>query len=240
MSLFRRLILAWALALGASQAFAGIPVLDASNLANSVKQVLAWGEQKKQMLQQYQQLVQTYNQAVSTYNSLNGIRGMADLVNNPHVRRYLPDEWNQAVNLLDNPGGYSSLQGSINAIRAAAKVMGVEETGLDPNSPAARAFVSGQTQAAMNRAMSEEAYRHASERITAIQTLIDKVNDAPHQKDIQDLQARIQAEQAMVQNEMVKLMTLAQLQAAQRDIQAQQAREIAMKSTKSATGPARF
>jgi type IV secretion system protein VirB5 len=62
----------------------------------------------------------------------------------------------------------------------------------------------------------------------------------PDQKDVADLQARIQAEQAMVQNESVKLALMAQLQQAQRDIAAQQAREISMKSTKSATGVARF
>jgi type IV secretion system protein VirB5 len=92
----------------------------------------------------------------------------------------------------------------------------------------------------MNRALSEEGFSQASDRITAIQSLIDKVNGAPEQKDVLDLQARIQAEQAMVQNESVKLALMSQLQQAQRDIQAQQAREIFIQSGKSATGPVRF
>lgn len=219
---------------------AGIPVIDAANLANSVQQVVAWGEQYTQMAQQYQQLVQQYNQAVQQYNSLNGIRGMANLVNNPEVRRYLPNEWSQAMNIMSNPGGYTNLQSSMNNIKSATRVMGIEQTNLDPNSAAGRAFVGSQNQAAMNRAMGEEGFRQASERITAIQTLIDKVNGAPDQKDVLDLQARIQAEQAMVQNESVKLALMSQLQQAQRDIQAQQAREISMKSTKAAAGVSRF
>jgi type IV secretion system protein VirB5 len=232
--LFR--VFAMALVLfGAGQAKAGIPVIDAANLANSIKQVIAWGEQYTQMAQQYQQLVQQYNQAVTTYNSMSGIRGMADLVNNVALRRYLPNEWGQAMNLLDSPGGYTNLQSSINSIKGAVQIVGIEETNLDPNSAAGRAFVGRQNQAATNRALSEEGFKQASDRIEAIQTLIDKVNGVPDQKDVADLQARIQAEQAMVQNESVKLALMAQLQQAQRDIAAQQAREISMKSTKSAT-----
>jgi type IV secretion system protein VirB5 len=225
---------------GGTPARAGVPVIDVANLANSLQQVLAWAEQYQQMYQQYQQLVQQYNQAVSTFNSLNGIRGMADLVNNPALRKYLPNEWGQTMDLINNPNGYSNLQSSVNSLKAGMKVWGLDQTNLNANSSAGRAFVGSQNQVAMNRALGEEGYKQASERITAIQTLVDKVNAAPEQKDVLDLQARIQAEQAMVQNENVKLALLSQLQQAQRDLQAQQAREISMQSTKSAAGVIRF
>ncbi|MBN8489063.1 MAG: P-type DNA transfer protein VirB5 [Burkholderiales bacterium] len=216
---------------------AGIPVIDNANLQNSMQQVIAWGSQYAQMAQQYQQLVQQYNQAVSTFNSLNGVRGMADLVNTPALRRYLPNEWSEAMNLLQSPGGYTNLQGSINALRAANRIAGIEDTTLNPNSAAGRAMVGAQNQTALNRALGEEGYKQASERIAAIQTLIDKVNGAPEQKDVLDLQARIQSEQAMVQNESVKLALMAQLQQAQRDIQAQQAREVSIKALRGSPPP---
>lgn len=239
----KRLLRFFAMALvlfGASQARAGIPVIDAANLANSIQQVIAWGQQYGQMAQQYQQLVQQYNQAVTTYNSISGVRGMADLVNNPALRRYMPNEWNQAMNLISSAGGYTSLQSSANSIKSAAQIVGIGETGLSPTSAAGRAFQGAQNQAATNRALSEEGFKQASERITAIQTLIDRVNGVPDAKDVADLQARIQGEQAMLQNETIKLQLLAQLQQGQRDIQAQQAREISMKSTKAAAGVSRF
>ncbi|UVW30683.1 P-type DNA transfer protein VirB5 [Massilia sp. H6] len=233
--------LATALVLGAaSQAQAGIPVIDAASLAQSVQQVLAWGKQYAQMGQQYTQLVNSYNQAVTTHNSLNGSRGMESLVNNPAVRRYLPNEWNQTMNLLNSPGGYTGLQGKINGIRAAAQITGIGDTSLDPASAAGKAFVGAQNQVAMNRALSEEGYKQASDRITSIQSLIDKIGDAPEAKDVADLQARIQAEQVMVQNELVKLHLMAQLQQAQRDIMTQQAREISMKGAKGPGGIPRF
>ena len=218
----------------------GIPVIDVANLANSVQQVAAWGQQYQQMVQQITSLEQQYQKAVQQFQSLNGIRGMADLVNNPLLRRYLPDDWNTTMNLLSSPGAYSGLSGSISAIRQAAQITSLASTGLSSSSSVGQAFIGSQTQAAMNRALGEAGFSAASDRITAIQTLLDKVNGAPDQKDILDLQARIQAEQAMVQNENVKLALMTQLQQAQRDIQGQQSRELLMNSSKSATGVPRF
>ena len=228
-----------ALAFG-SQAHAGIPVIDGANLANSVQQVIAWGKQYTQMVKQITQLQDQITQAQQTFNSLNGIRGMAGLVNNPALRTYLPPDWNQAMNVISHPAAYAGLSGSVTAIRDAAKLLDIASTNIDPASDTGRAFQAAQNQAATNRALGEAGYKAASDRISTIQVLLDKVNDAPDQKDILDLQARIQAEQAMVQNENVKLAVMAQLQQAQRDIQDQQSREIIMKSTRSPTGVARF
>jgi type IV secretion system protein VirB5 len=201
-------------------AFAGIPVIDASNLAQQVQQVIAWGKQFEQMEQQFNQLQQQYN-------SLNGVRGMASLVNNPALRNYLPEEFQDLLSGNNLPAGIS---GSISAIRDAAQLLNVNDTGLSVTSDAAHAFIGAQNQNALNRAVGEEGYRQASQRFDAIQQLLDKVNAAPEQKDILDLQARIQAEEVMVQNEQVKLKTITYLAQAQRDIQQQQAREMSMKA----------
>lgn len=237
--LIRIFLMALAL-FGAGQTRAGIPVLDASNLINTGLQVQAWAQQAQQMVQQYQQLQNQYNQAVQTYNSLSGVRGIQDLVNNPALRRYLPNEWNQAMNLLTNPGSYTQLRTNVNNIKSAAEFMNIEDTALDAASDAGRSFVASQNQVALNRALSEEGYKQASDRIASIQTLIARLGSTPDAKDVADLQARIQGEQAMVQNEMVKLNALAQLQQAQRDIQLQRSREIIMRATKSSTGVPRF
>ena len=235
-------ILALALSIFAgSQAQAGIPVIDAANLLNTAQQVIAWGQQYKQMVDQISQLEAQVTQAKATFNSLNGVRGMASLVNDPALRTYLPADWNQTLSLMSKPGAaYKDLSGSISSIKSAAKIQGLGDTGLGSSTDAGRAFVGAQNQAAINRGLGEAGYAAASNRIAAIQTLLDKVNAAPDQKDILDLQARIQAEAVMVQNENTKLAVLAQLQQAQRDLGIQQAREISMKASKAASGPARF
>ncbi|MDD5365965.1 MAG: P-type DNA transfer protein VirB5 [Gallionellaceae bacterium] len=203
-------------------AHAGIPVIDASNLAQQIQQVVAWGQQAQQMIQQLEKMKQQYD-------NLNGARGMANLVNNPAARQYLPADYQTILN--NGVGNWA-------AIRAAAKVTGIEDMGLLVGSDAAKAFEGTARQAAINRAASEEAYKTASQRFSDIQVLLDKVNAVPDAKDIADLQGRIQAEQVMMQNEANKLQMLVQLASAQRDLQQQQAREISIKALKGS--PPRF
>lgn len=193
---------------------AGIPVIDSTNLAQQIQQVAAWGQQFQQMQQQYQQLE-------TTFNSLNGIRGMANLVNNPALRKYLPADYQSILN-----NGY----GNWASIRSAAKLMGIENTSLNPNSDAAKAFESNANQVAINRAMAEAGYAQASQRFDSIQVLLDKLNQTPDAKDVAELQARIQAEQVMMQNEQTKLMMLSQLAHAQNEMSQQRAKEISLKA----------
>lgn len=219
MKLMKRLIGACAMVLGlafGNVAHAGIPVIDAANLANSLQQVAAWA-------QQYQQMVSQIEQMRSQYNSISGIRNMGSLVNNPALRQYLPADYQ---NILTN--GVGQWQ----AIYNASKRFDISASGLAATGDAARAFGQIAKQAAINRATAEEGYSTASRRFTDIQVLLDKVNAAPDAKDMADLQGRIQAEQVMMQNEANKLMMLQQLASAQRDLQIQQAREISMKSAK--------
>ena len=78
--IFRTLALVLGLVVG-SHAKAGIPVLDAANLANSVQQVIAWGQQYQQMIQQLTELRNQYAQLQTTYQSMTGGRGLATLLN---------------------------------------------------------------------------------------------------------------------------------------------------------------
>jgi type IV secretion system protein VirB5 len=193
-------------------------VFDASTFGEAVAMSSSLAEQLNNMTQQLQQLQQQYN-------SLNGVRGMASLVNNPALRQYLPADYETILN-----GGY----GNSADIRAASKVYDVNQTTLDPNSDAAQAFNSNANQAALNRATAESAYSQASQRFASIQVLLDRINASPDAKDIADLQARIQAEQVMLQNESLKLAMLSQLAQAQRDLATQKAIEIEMKATQGA------
>jgi len=201
---------------------AGIPVIDAANLAQAVQQVTAWAQQYQQMVQQIEQLQQQYQ-------NLNGVRNMGSLVNNPTARQYLPADYQTVL---------SQGVGQWQAIYNAAKKLDISETRLSNNSDVAQAFQAVAKQAAINRAGAEEGYKTASERFSDIQILLDKINAAPDAKDIADLQARIQAEQVMMQNEANKLAMLQQLASAQCDLQQQQAREISMKALKGS--PPRF
>lgn len=184
------------------------------NFATERTQIASWVLQYRQMYEQYQKLKQQYD-------SLNGIRGMADLVNNPALRHYLPDDYKQ---ILD--AGY----GNWLEIREAAKIIDISQTSIDPNSESGKLFLKKVNQLAINKATYEAAFKRASERFSEIQVLLDKVNDAPDAKDMADLQGRIQSEQVMMANEQAKLAMLTSLAKAQEDIYAQQGKEITLKS----------
>ncbi|RYZ91775.1 MAG: P-type DNA transfer protein VirB5 [Proteobacteria bacterium] len=217
--IIRALLVLVAIACG-THANAQIPVTDLGSIAQQVQQVAAWGKQFAQMQTQY-------NQLQSTYNSLSGIRGMANLVNNPALRNYLPTEYQDMLSGTGMPPG---LSGNISSIRDSARILGIQSTALDMASDTARGMQNMQNQNALNRAIGEEGYRQAASRFSSIQVLLDKVNATPDQKDILDLQGRIQAEQVMLQNEQSKLQMMTYLAGVQKDIAQQQAREISIKS----------
>ena len=60
-----------------------------------------------------------------------------------------------------------------------------------------------------------------------IQALLDQIDEADEPKDIADLQARIQGEQMMLQNEQVKLAALSQMQQSRRDGYEQRKKDLA-------------
>jgi type IV secretion system protein VirB5 len=185
-------------------ASAGMPVFDASNFAQAIQQVTTAAQQLEQLRQQYATLQQEYQ-------SISGIRSMGDLVNNSALRKYLPDDYQQILQ-----GGYSAAQ----SIRDSSRVSGFSNT--NPETATSKAFEKSGMQASINEAVAEDGYKQASRRFDDIQTLLDKINTAPDQKSILDLQARIQVEQVMQQNEATKLAMLGQLASAQKDL-AQQA-----------------
>lgn len=187
----------------------GMPVFDAANLAQAVSQI-------QQMTMQLEQLKQQYN-------SMNGARGMGSLINDPQLRRYLPDDYQTILN-----SGYGNSQ----VIRDNARVYGINQTTLGAGTDTAKAFEASAMQASLNRATSEEGYRRASVRFNDLQVLLNEINSASDAKSIADLQARIQVEEVMLKNESIKLQMLSQLQQAQRDLGAQRAVEIRMKSSR--------
>jgi type IV secretion system protein VirB5 len=197
-------------------AHAGIPVIDASSIAQQILQVSAWA-------QQYSQMVDQIEKMQTAYENLNGVRDMGSLVNVPSSREYLPADY-QTI-LSDGVGQWETIYN-------AAKKFDLSTSSLSPSSDAAQAFQQIAKQAAINRATAEEGYKTSSQRFGDIQVLLDKVNSAPDAKDIADLQARIQAEQVMMQNETNKLQMLAQLAQSQRDLALQQAAERRIKATR--------
>lgn len=221
----KKFIRIFALALGlssAGQAFAGIPVIDAANVAQAIKQVTAWGQQYKQMVDQYQQMQQQYQ-------SLTGSRGFSSLLNGPayqQARRMLPPDAQQVLDLAKG-GSYGNLASSISAIKKASTTL----DGSAFTSPAAaKQWDADMNRAASNKALSMQAYTDAGQRLQNLEGMINQISQTQDPKAIAELQARMQAEQAIIQNEQNKIQAMAMLASAEQQIAQQQAREISIKS----------
>lgn len=79
---------------------------------------------------------------------------------------------------------------------------------------------------AIYQAMAQEAYARTTLRYEKIQQFLDDIKNSTDPKAIFDLQARVQAEQVMLQNEQNQLLALSQLQQSERDMYEQRKVEL--------------
>jgi type IV secretion system protein VirB5 len=187
-----------------------------------------------QLLQQYETLKQqlttaenSLSQAQAQYQSITGGRGMQNLLSGTN-RNYLPSDWSQIVAAINRTGtGFNALSAGIQTSLAANAILTSQQMAALP--PAQR----NQVQAARNsaatlQAVSQQALTTTSSRFASLQQLINTIGSASDEKAILDLQARIQAEQVMLQNESTKLGILYQAVQAQEMARKQMAHEQAI------------
>lgn len=217
----RTITLALGLASG-GQAFAGIPTIDLAAIAQAVLQVQAWGQQYQQMTQQVQQMQQQLD-------GVTGGRGMSSLLNDPeyqNARRTLPPDAQQVLGLA-NGGSYGNLAGSISSIKRAASSLDSRSF----NSPtAASQWDADLNQAATNQALSMQAYSDAAPRLQNIEDLMARISQTQDPKAIAELQARMSAEQAIIQNEQNRIQALAMLVSSQQQMAQLKVREVSIRS----------
>lgn len=222
--------------LGGTQVHAGIPVIDAANLANSIKQVVAWGQQYTQMVDSIQQLQNQYAQLQTTYSAMTGSRGMSTLLNGPvdqTMRRYLPAQGAQIDQLASGAvAGYGPLQSAISSLKGVVSTVpnGTFASGSDALNVLSAKINSLATQKALGQA----AYSSAAQRTSDIEGLIATSAAATDPKSIAEMQARIGAQQALLQNESAKLQAMAYMQAAEQQQNEQRANEAISKWGKTA------
>lgn len=105
----RAVVLSVFVLFAALPARAGIPVIDATNLAQAIQQVAAW-------IQQYNQMTAQFNQLTSMTNKLDGIRSLGTVLNNPLINSQLPPEMQNTAAMLANPAAFSSTAASLSSI----------------------------------------------------------------------------------------------------------------------------
>lgn len=207
------------LMVGGAQA-QGIPVYDNSTFLQSVMQVANTVKQLQNMAQQLQKMDQHLE-------AIKGNRGMENVLSNQN-RQYLPPEWDQVGAMLNqSQSQYGEIASLIQQKMGQNAVL--SERDLSALSPQQREFVLRARQAAATQsALSATAYNNASANVARLQQLTNAITSATDPKAIGELQARIQVEQTMLQNDAIKLAQAAQLQAAEERVLDQQLKERAI------------
>ncbi|MDT0502340.1 MULTISPECIES: type IV secretion system protein [unclassified Halomonas] len=156
----------------------GIPVIDVSSLTQQILQA-------QHMLNQIEQLKSQLETANKELDSMSGVRGLGNAIDSAY---------DTAVNVDPNQ------------VLSDAGIRGANEHGLSGD--VAELYDSGNQNTATWLGQSQKSLEQAQERFNELTGLVAEVNNSPDQKDVLDLQARIGAEEVMLQNEMAKLTML--------------------------------
>lgn len=217
-----RLLIAIASALAISTAQAQIPVTDAAAIAqdaaNFAQEIAKWGEQINHMKTQVETMKKQYE-------SITGMRNLGDIMNNPMFKDYLPKDWQKVYDAV-RAGGYAGLTGSGASVYASNKVYdgckvlnGVQKTICES------ALVKG----SVDQGYAIDAFEKATKRLNQIEGLMKSINSTKDQKAIAEIQGRIASEQAMIQNEAIKMQLFQMVSQAQDRIIEQRQHEALMK-----------
>lgn len=146
-------------------------------------------------------------EAQTELRSMTGDRGMEELLAGVN-RNYLPTDWGQLTAALDGTSAaYTGLSAAMQqALTEDTVLTGQQFATLSPE--AQQQLTADRGTAALLQAISRQALTNASGRFTDLQQLINTIGTAGDQKGILDLNARIGAEQAMLENEQTKLLVL--------------------------------
>ena len=203
------------LTLGASApARAGIPVIDVAAIVQAMLEVL---NGLTQVQNQYQQIVGLGRQVESISNA----RSLGDVLNNPLLQNYVPREAGSLVRGLET-GGYRSMSGASRVLRDAQMTYNC----LDILDASARANCqSSLAKPYQQKAFMEDALSAAKDRVSQINNLMRRAGATVDQKEIQEVTARISAENALLQHEVSQIELMRGLAEADQRVAESRARE---------------
>src|SRR5208283_4860410 len=181
-------------------------------------------QQVRTLEQQLQTAQSTLANAQQQFQAMVGNRGMQNLLLGVN-RNYLPSNWTQLIGAVGQTGGaYQALSAGVQSLMMANAVLTPQQ--IAALSPAEQTqLLAARQSAALLQSTSRQALDNTSTRFASLQQLITAIPSAADQKGSLDLQARIQGEQAMLQNENTKMAVLYQTLQAQEWARKQNARE---------------
>lgn len=193
----------------------GIPVIDQTAILKHIESIA-------QLKSQLDALHQQIEQAQQLYGSLNKLTDMADVasvLNDPAIRKALPSDF-AAIEGLLNGEGTGVFKDS------ASKFLEDNSTyRTDADDFYAKELARVQNKNAGQMSLGQQIYDATTKRIDGIDQLREKISTASDAKEIADLQARLQAEQAFLQTDVLRMEGLRMVQQAQNQVDEQRKAE---------------
>lgn len=181
------------LMLTAGSAFAQIPVTDGASIAARAMQ---HAESLAKHLEQIATLKAQLESANRQYEALTGTRNLGDLLNNPAIRKSLPDDVQALLKSGENNLG--SITHSVQRIQGEERLSG--NFSVDREALTKRVENLG----VRSKALLEQAQSGALARLGQIDQLQAQINLSTDPKAIADLQARLQVEQANIMADQIR------------------------------------
>jgi type IV secretion system protein VirB5 len=206
-SLVARIALCFSLCFGAGHAHAGVPVIDIAAIIQAVQEYLSsllqienQVAQIQNQVQQIQQLQGQLQQLQQQYKSVTGARNLGDILNNPYLQNYIPKDVALTMDAVRSVG-YSGLTPTAKALRDAHLAYNCADLKGDTR-------VRCQAQLAQpyqQKAFMTDALQKATGRIAQVQSLMRQLGTTQDPKAAQELQGRIEAENALLAHEQTQI-----------------------------------
>ncbi|MEO6781754.1 MAG: P-type DNA transfer protein VirB5 [Bradyrhizobium sp.] len=180
------------------------------------KQVDTLTSQLKVAQDQLSQAKQLYD----SFNKLTSANDIGSLLNTPEFRKVLPQQFSDIEKLVSGQGS-GNFANAVNSYLTQNRAY----AGNSANSYYQSELDRIARQTGAKHSLGQAVYDTASQRIDALEELRKRISSASDVKETLDLSARLQAEQALLQNDVLRMQGLAMIQQARADMDGQRERE---------------
>ncbi|MFC5342880.1 type IV secretion system protein (plasmid) [Brevundimonas staleyi] len=200
-----------------AQSFGGI-VYDPTSFAQMVKDAKTAIDQLNELKAQVQQGQQLFE----SLNEISDVNAIASQLGVPELRSILPDIGLYQRALSGDLNALGALGERADEIRAEHRLYTPPAGDLSASETYYRDTLEASgARAARDYATGERVAEAAEQRLEGLEQLRSALDTAPNARAVLDLQARISAEQAMIQNDQMRLQGVAMLQDAEDRLQRQ-------------------
>ncbi|WIG54584.1 MAG: Minor pilin of type IV secretion complex, VirB5 [Rhodanobacteraceae bacterium] len=185
-----------ALCMAPQTAYAQAVVIDPANLQQAIVRYMA-------MIQQLEQLKAQLEQAKQEYASITGSRGLG-AIDAENYTANIPTNWHETLAAMQNGGQVGALANQIR--NEASELNQPQFANVDPT--VVQALTTHLNDAATAQALNAQTYDDSGTRFQRLTDLMNQINGTTDMKSIGELQARIEIENGMLLNELIKLQSM--------------------------------